>query len=100
MQGPPSPPAEILLVEDDPTEVRLVREVFKAVPVPTQLHAVQDGGEALAFLRRAAPFPQAPRPALILFSLKLPGLSGHEFLAELKRDPALRTIPALVFTNS
>lgn len=100
MQGPPSQPAEILLVEDDPAEVRLLQEVFTAIPVRTQLHTVQDGRQALAFLRREAPFHHAPRPALILFPLKLPGLSGHELLAQLKREPAWQPIPALVFTNS
>jgi len=90
----------ILLVEDDPAEVRLLQEVFTALPVSTQLHVARDGREALAFLRHEAPYLHAPRPALILFSLKLPGLSGHQLLAVLKRDPALRPIPALVFTNS
>jgi len=87
-------------VEDDPAEVRLLREVFTVLPVRTQLHIVTDGREALAFLRHEPPYQHAPRPALILLSLKLPGLSGHQLLAVLKRDPALRPIPALVFTNS
>ena len=90
----------VLLVEDDPAEVRLLQEVFTDIPVRTQLHAVRDGREALAFLRQAAPYQHAPRPAFILLSLKLPGMSGEQLLAELKRDPALQSIPALVFTNS
>ena len=100
MQGLPGYPAPILLVEDDPIEVRLLQEVFKIIPLRTQLHVGRDGREALAFLRHDPPYQHAPRPALILFSLKLPDMSGHELLAELKRDPALQTIPALVFTNS
>jgi chemotaxis family two-component system response regulator Rcp1 len=100
MQGPPGHPATILLVEDDPVELRLLQEVFKVIPVRTQLHVVHTGNEALAFLRRNVPYQHAPRPALILLTLKLPGLSGHELLAELKREPDLRPIPALVFTNS
>jgi len=90
----------VLLVEDDPAEVRLLREVFTVLPVRTQLHVACDGREALAFLRHEAPYQHAPRPALILLSLKLPGMSGHQLLAVLKRDPALQPIPALVFTNS
>ena len=100
MQGPPGHWPAILLVEDDPAEVWLLREAFTAIPVRTQLQVVRDGRAALAFLRHEAPYQYAPRPALILLSLKLPGMSGHELLAELKRDPALEPIPALVFTNS
>ena len=100
MQGQPGHSAAILLVEDDPSEVRLLQEVFKAIPVRTHLHVVREGCEALAFLRHEAPYGHSPRPAFILLSLKLPGMSGLELLTELKRDPALQTIPALVFTNS
>ena len=100
MRGSLSHLPAILLVEDDPAEVRLLREVFTVLPVRTQLHVACDGREALAFLRHEAPYQHAPRPALILLSLKLPGMSGHQLLAVLKRDPALQPIPALVFTNS
>jgi chemotaxis family two-component system response regulator Rcp1 len=100
MRGSPGHLPAILLVEDDPAEARLLQEVFTALPVRTQLHIVPDGREALAFLRHEAPYLNVPRPALILLSLKLPGLSGHQLLAALKRDPALQPIPALVFTNS
>jgi chemotaxis family two-component system response regulator Rcp1 len=99
MQGPPGH-STILLVEDDPAEVRLLQEAFKGVPVPIHLHVAHESREALAFLRREAPHQHAPRPALILFSLKLPGMSGQQLLSVLKRDPALQTIPAIVFTNS
>ena len=64
------------------------------------LHVVHESREALAFLRREAPNQHAPQPALILLSLKLPGMSGQQLLAALKRDSALQTIPAIVFTNS
>jgi two-component system, chemotaxis family, response regulator Rcp1 len=100
VRGSPGHLPAILLVEDDPVEVRLLQEVFKAIPVCTQLHAVREGDEALAFLRHEAPYQHAPRPALILLSLKLPGMSGEQLLAALKCDPALQSIPALVFTNS
>ena len=100
MRGQPGYPAEILLVEDDSSEVRLLQEVFTAISVRMQLHVVREGCEALAFLRHEVPYGYSPRPALILLSLKLPGMSGLQLLAELKRDPALQPIPALVFTNS
>ena len=99
MQGSPGH-STILLVEDDPTEVRLIEEAFKEVPVPIHLHVVHESREALAFLRREAPYQHAPWPALILLSLKLPGMSGQQLLAVLKREAALQTIPAIVFTNS
>ena len=104
MQGPSGHSTAILLVEDDPTEVCLLREALqealKGVPLPVHLHVVHESREALAFLRREAPNQHAPQPALILLSLKLPGMSGQQLLAALKRDSALQTIPAIVFTNS
>jgi CheY-like chemotaxis protein len=100
MQGQLGHPAAILLVEDELAEVRLLQEVFTLLSVRTQLHVVREGREALAFLRHNAPYQHAPRPALMLLSLKLPGMSGQQLLTELKRDLALQTIPALVFTNS
>ena len=100
MQKPSGLSTVILLVEDDPTEVRLIQEALKGVPIPIHLHVVHEGREALAFLRREAQYQHAPRPALILFSLKLPGMNGLQLLSVLKRDPALQTIPAIVFTNS
>jgi CheY-like chemotaxis protein len=100
MQGPPGYPADILLVEDDPAEVRLLQEAFRLIPVHTQLHVVSGGEEAVALLRHDAPYQHVPRPAFILLSLKLSGMSGHQLLIELKREPAWQSIPALVFTNS
>ena len=100
MQGSPGHLAAILLVEDDPLEVRLLQEALTAIPVRTQLDVVVEGREALAFLRHEASYQHALRPALILLSLKLPGMNGHQLLAELKRDSALHPIPAIVFTNS
>jgi two-component system, chemotaxis family, response regulator Rcp1 len=91
---------ELLLVEDDPSEIRLMQLALKGVPIPTHLSAVEDGDKALALLRGHRPYKEARRPALILISLKLPGIDGLELLAELKGDPALCAIPALVFTSS
>jgi CheY-like chemotaxis protein len=100
MQEPSGLSTAILLVEDDPTEVRLIQEALKGVPIPIRLHVVHESREALAFLRHEAPYQRAPRPALILLPLKLPGMSGQQLLAALKRDSTLQTIPAIVFTNS
>jgi two-component system, chemotaxis family, response regulator Rcp1 len=100
MQEPSGLSTAILLVEDDPTEVRLIQEALIGVSVPIHLHVVRGSREALAFLQHEAPYQHAPRPAFILLSLKLPGMSGQQLLGALKRDPALQTIPAIVFTNS
>lgn len=90
----------ILLVEDNPDDVDLTREAFKESGLPTHLHVVEDGVEALAFLRHAHPYAAAPLPDLILLDLNLPKKSGHEVLAEIKTDPALRRIPVVVLTTS
>lgn len=91
---------DILLVEDNPGDVRLVREAFTMSALRHQLYALHDGGEALAFLRRQPPFTDAPRPRLILLDLHLPGRNGHEVLAELKADPDLKHIPVLIVSSS
>lgn len=91
----------ILLVEDDLGDAGLVRIALKRGIYPVTLHHVKNGGEALAFLRRiGADFRSAPRPALILLDLNLPGRSGHEILEELKGDRALRGIPVVVLSTS
>jgi CheY-like chemotaxis protein len=96
----PSHPVEILLVEDSPDDVDLTIEAFKEHSSPSRLHVVEDGIEALAFLRREGSYASAPRPDLILLDLNLPKKSGHEVLKEIKTDPALRRIPVVVLTTS
>lgn len=93
-------PLELLLVEDNPGDVRLTREALKSGKVPTNLSVARDGVEALEFLRRRGRFDSAPRPDLILLDLNLPRKNGREVLAEIKSDPELRRIPVLVMTTS
>ncbi len=91
---------DILLVEDNPGDVRLVLEAFREVGPDVHLTAARDGEEALAVLRRQGAQAAAPRPALILLDLNLPRMDGRELLAEIKADPALRPIPVVVLTSS
>jgi two-component system, chemotaxis family, response regulator Rcp1 len=91
---------EILLVEDNPADARLTREVFEGGRLTTHLNVVADGEEALAFLRREAPYTESPRPKLVLLDLNLPRKDGREVLQELKADPTLARIPVIVLTTS
>ncbi len=91
---------EILLIEDNPGDVRLVIEALKEGRGGSSLSVVKDGVEALAFLRREGPFVGAARPDLILLDLNLPRKDGREVLAEIKRSPHLRSIPVVVLTTS
>jgi CheY-like chemotaxis protein len=93
-------PIEVLLVEDNPADVRLTEEALKEGKVRNRLHSVPDGVEALAFLRREGKYVDAVRPDLILLDLNLPRKSGREVLGEIKTDPALRHIPVVVLTSS
>jgi CheY-like chemotaxis protein len=93
-------PIEILLVEDEPGDVRLTVEALRSARVHNRIHTVEDGVEALDFLHRRPPYADAPRPDLILLDLNLPRKDGREVLAEIKADPALRTIPVVVLTTS
>ena len=89
----------VLLVEDDPGDVVLIREAFEDNKVHNTLHVVSDGVQALAFLRNEGEHAAAPRPDLVL-DLNLPRMDGREVLAEVKADPDLRTIPVVVLTTS
>jgi CheY-like chemotaxis protein len=91
---------EILLIDDNPGDVRLTREALSSFSPACHLSAVQDGVEAIGFLRRQDRFAQSPRPHLILLDLNLPKKDGREVLAEIKRDPQLRRIPVIVLTTS
>jgi CheY-like chemotaxis protein len=93
-------PVEILLVEDNPGDVRLTQEVLSEARVNNNLYVVRDGQEALAFLRRRHPFTDSPRPDLILLDLNLPRKDGRELLADIKADADLKRIPVLVLTTS
>ncbi len=91
---------QILLVEDSPSDTELTIEALRDGKVSNNLSVVEDGVQALQFLRREARFTQAPRPDLILLDLNLPRKDGREVLGELKADPNLRTIPVVVLTTS
>jgi len=91
---------EILLVEDNPGDVRLTQETFKDTKVRNSMHVVMDGIEAMAFLRREGKYAGVTRPDLILLDLNLPKKDGREVLAEIKADEDLRSIPVVVLTTS
>jgi CheY-like chemotaxis protein len=91
---------DVLLVEDDPGDIRLIREAFEENKVANRLSVVFDGVEALQFLRREGDFAGAPSPDLILLDLNLPRKDGREVLAEIKADQTLRRIPVVVLTTS
>jgi CheY-like chemotaxis protein len=93
-------PIEVLLVEDDPGDVLLIREAFEDNKVANRLHVVADGVEALEFMRRENGHEDAPRPDLVLLDLNLPRKDGREVLAEVKADDDLRSIPIVVLTTS
>lgn len=95
-----SQPVHVLLVEDNPADVRLTREVLADGKITNTLHVVADGEEAMAFLRNNGPFASAPRPDLILLDLNLPKKDGREVLAEVKSDPSLKLIPVVILTTS
>jgi CheY-like chemotaxis protein len=92
--------ASILLVEDDPGDVLLVREALAEHKVANALSVVSDGVKAMEFLRREGDHTEAERPGIVLLDLNLPRKSGTEVLAEIKRDPDLATIPVVVLTTS
>jgi len=103
MTTPPPPDAqsiEVLLVEDDPGDILMIKEAFEDNKVRNRLTCLTDGVQALEFLRREGEHADAPRPDLILLDLNLPRKDGREVLAEVKGDDDLRTIPVVVLTTS
>jgi two-component system, chemotaxis family, response regulator Rcp1 len=93
-------PIQILLVEDNPGDARLAIEALRDMKVRNQLHVVQDGVEAMSFLRRQGQYAGIPRPDLVLLDLNLPRKDGREVLAEIKYDADLKRIPVVVLTSS
>jgi len=93
-------PMEILLVEDNPGDVRFTSEVLKEAQVRNNLSVAKDGVEAIAFLRREGQFLDAPRPDLILLDLNLPKKNGLEMLNEIKSADDLKAIPVVILTTS
>ncbi len=93
-------PIEILLVEDNPGDVRLTKEALKEGKVYSNLHTVKDGVEAMEFLRHQGKYAGVPRPDIILLDLNLPRKDGREVLEEIKSDHDLKRIPVVVLTTS
>lgn len=93
-------PVEILLVEDNPGDVELAAEALEDGTSINNLHVVTDGEAAMDFLRKRAPYENAPRPDIIFLDLNLPKKDGREVLVEIKDDPTLKHIPVVVMTTS
>lgn len=91
---------EILLVEDNPGDVRLTKEALKSVKINNTLRVAEDGVEALAILRQEGSYTHIPRPDLILLDLNLPKKDGRQVLEEIKNDPNLKRIPVAILTTS
>ena len=93
-------PIEILIVDDNPGDVRLTAEALKDSKVQNRLHTAQDGMEAIAFLRRKGEYADAPLPDLILLDLNMPRMNGSQLLAKVKEDSELKHIPVVILTGS
>jgi CheY-like chemotaxis protein len=93
-------PIQILLVEDNPADVRLVVEALKHTTVRNQLHVVRDGVQAMSFLHRNGQYVGFPRPHLVLLDLNLPCKDGREVLSEIKQQAGLKRIPVVILTSS
>jgi CheY-like chemotaxis protein len=93
-------PAAILLVEDSPSDAELTRAAFQEGKIDNNLYHVQDGVEAMAFLRREGAHAAAPRPDLILLDLNLPKKSGLEVLRDIRSDPQLKSLIVVILTTS
>ncbi len=93
-------PIEILLIEDSPSDIALTIEALKAGKVANTLNCVEDGIEAMTYLKRQGKYKNATRPDLIMLDLNLPRKDGREVLSELKSDPSLKIIPVIVLTTS
>jgi CheY-like chemotaxis protein len=100
MSGVARAPIEILLVEDNPGDVRLTREALRDARVPNNLSVAPDGVEAMAILRGEGRHAGGPKPDLVLLDLNLPRKSGWEVLAEMKADERLNQIPVVILTTS
>jgi two-component system, chemotaxis family, response regulator Rcp1 len=91
---------EILMVEDSPSDIFITQHAIQEAKVLNHLHIVEDGIEAMAFLRKEGKYADAPRPDIVLLDLNLPRKDGREVLAEVKADPRLKIIPIVVLTSS
>ncbi len=95
-----SKPVEVLIVEDNEGDVRLIKEAFTGSTVDSKFSVVSDGEEALDYLYRRGKFEASSRPDLILLDLNLPRLNGFDVLSDVKSNPALQQIPVVIFSSS
>ena len=93
-------PVEVLLVEDNPADVRIIREALAISRIPHRLHVVENGEQALDFVRGKGAYADAPRPELMLLDLNIPKIHGHEVIAQLRADMPARRFPIVVLTGS
>lgn len=91
---------EVLIIEDNPVDIHMIKQAFTDVSVPHNLSVITDGEKAIDFLHHRDGCVNAPRPSLILLDLNLPKKDGHEVLAAIKSDGSLRTIPVIILTTS
>ena len=91
---------EVLVVEDNPGDASLLQEVLGSAKVITHVHHIEDGAEALAYLRREGTHADAPLPHLMFLDLSLPGMDGRKLLDAVKEDPRLKAMPVVVLTSS
>ena len=96
----PENPIEVLLVEDNPADARLTEEILKDSAYAVNLSVVEDGEDAMTYLRRQGEYAYTPRPDLVLLDLMLPKKSGQEVLEEVNQDPNLRNIPIMILTGT
>ena len=100
VSDPNRKPADVLLVEDNPGDVRLTQEAFREGRIKTRIHVATDGIEALKFLEQTGEYEDAPRPDIVLLDLNLPRKNGDEVLEEMNSDPELDHIPVIILTSS
>jgi two-component system response regulator len=93
-------PIEILLIEDNPGDVRLVKEALRTAKTPSRIRVAEDGFQAMEILLRQGEYARDPLPDIIILDLNLPRKDGREVLKEIKNDPVLRRIPVIIFTTS
>jgi chemotaxis family two-component system response regulator Rcp1 len=100
MNSKATEPVDVLLIEDNPGDVRLTKEALKDAKLKIHMHVVGDGMEAMAFLRKQGKYASSPRPDLVLLDLNLPKKDGRQVLAEIKDDTDLKRIPVVIITSS
>jgi len=93
-------PVDILLAEDNPNDIELTKRAFEKGKINNTLHVVNDGVEAVDFLRQQGDYAESPRPDIVLLDIEMPRKDGKEVLAEMEDDPELNAIPVVVLTSS